>query len=85
MSKSIGENLSGKYSQKLLDQSKQSPTDAIKLLQKAEGTGDLIGNEMAAQITEVSKPLPRNNSKATINKHNKKIPIERYISSEENY
>ena len=34
MSKSIGENLSGKYRQKLLDQSKQSPTDAIKLLQK---------------------------------------------------
>ena len=32
--KSIGKNLSNKYSQKLIDTAKKSTTDAVKLLQK---------------------------------------------------
>ena len=50
-----------KYSQKLLDHTKQSATDAFKtdskgVIQKtAEATGDLIGNKIADRITKVSK------------------------------
>ena len=53
MGKTLGKNLSGKYSKKLLDHAKQSATDAlkstsIKVIQKtAEATGDLIGNKVA--------------------------------------
>ena len=32
--KNVSKNLSSKYSQKLLDHTKQSATDALKLLQK---------------------------------------------------
>ena len=56
VSKNISKDLSCKYSQKLLDHSKQSATDALKLVQKewfkktAEATGDLIGNRVADKI-----------------------------------
>ena len=43
--------MSGKYSQKLLDHAKQSAADV--LFRKA--TGDLIGNNIADRITNVSK------------------------------
>ena len=62
--KKVSENLSGKYSQKLLDHAKQSATDALKttskkLIEKAvEGTGELIGNKIANKITKVSRSLP---------------------------
>ena len=55
----INENLSRKYSQKLLDHAKQSATDALKIspeifIQKTpEATGDLIGNKIASRITKV--------------------------------
>ena len=65
MGKSIGKiirkNVSGKYSQKLLDHAKKFATDALKtsskqVIQKtAEVTGDLIGNKIANRITIVSK------------------------------
>ena len=65
MGKSIGKiirkNVSGKYSQKLLDHAKKFATDALKtsskqVIQKtAEATGDLIGNKIANRITIVSK------------------------------
>ena len=48
--KTISKNLSGKYSQKLLNHAKQSATSALKtnskrVIQKtAEATGDLVGN-----------------------------------------
>ena len=51
--KNISKNLSSKYNQKLLDNSKLSATDALKttwkrVIQKtAEATGDLIGNKIA--------------------------------------
>ena len=59
--KNIGENLSNKYGQKLVDCAKKSATDALKTTSKraiqktAEATGDLIGNKIADKITRVSK------------------------------
>ena len=59
--KNMGKSLSNKYCQKLLDSSKKSKTDAIKIaskrvMQKAAGaTGDLIHNKIADKITSVSK------------------------------
>ena len=47
---------------------------------KTEATGDLIGNKIADRITKVSRSSPQNNSETIINKHNKEIPKERYIS-----
>ena len=79
--KSISENLSGKYSQKLPDHAKPSATDAFKTASKrpiqeaAEGTSDLIGNKIADRIIKVSK-----SSKAAINEHDKEIHKERYTS-----
>ena len=59
--KDISKVLSGKYSQKLLDHSKQYATDVFKTASKraiqktAEATGDLIGNKTANKITRLSK------------------------------
>ena len=81
--------MSGKYSQKLLGHAKKFVTDALKtsskqIIQKtAEGTGDLIGNKTANKITKLSKNSPQNNSETITNEHDKEIPKERYISSEE--
>ena len=61
MSKNIGKNLSGKYSQKLLDSAETSTIDAIKTTSKranqktAEATGDLIVNKIVDRITNSSK------------------------------
>ena len=85
--KNMGENLSNKYSQKLLDTAKKSTTDPIKTASKraiqktAEVTGDLIGNKIADKITNISKKsnkkLP-NEEDVEINIHKK-----RYISPKE--
>ena len=54
-------SLSNKYGQKLLDSTKKSTTDAMKIASKraiqktAEATGDLISNKIADKITSVSK------------------------------
>ena len=59
--KNMGESLSSKYGQKLLDTAKKSATDAIKTASKraiqktAEATGDLTGNKIADKITSISK------------------------------
>ena len=56
MSKNIGKNLSGKYTQELLDHTKQSATDALKTASKraiqktAETNGDLMGNKIINKI-----------------------------------
>ena len=94
--KIISKNLSSKYSsgmlamhQKLLDQVKQSATDAIKTASKrsiqkiAEATGDLIGNKTADKITNVLKNLQQNNSETVTNKPDKEILKERHVSAEE--
>ena len=50
------QNLSSKYSPKLLHDAKQSATDALKtaskrtIQQKAEATGDLTGNKIPKKI-----------------------------------
>ena len=57
----MGKSLSNKYSQKRLDNSKKSATDAIKTDSKraiqitSEATGDLIGNKIADKITNFSR------------------------------
>ena len=87
--KNISKNLSGKYSQKLLDYAKQSAIDAFKATSKkviqktAEATGNLTGNKNADKITKISKTLQENNSETITNEHDKEIPKEKYISTEE--
>ena len=85
----VAENLSNKYSQKLLDTTKKSTTDAIKSALKraiqrtAEAIGDLIGNKIANKITNNSKKssielhLQNNESNEEI-----ETPKQRYISPE---
>ena len=88
--KSIGKNLSNKYSQKLLDTARKSTTDTLKTASKrgiqktAEATGDLVGKKIADKITSVSKKsnkeLPNNDETedVEITAHKK-----RYVSPEE--
>ena len=88
MGKNIGKhrskNVSGKYSQKVLDHAKKSATNALKISSKriiqktAEATGHLIDNKIAYRIAKVSQNSQQNNSK-----NNNQIPKERYISPEE--
>ena len=90
MGKSTGENISknisGKYSQKLLDHAKQSVIDTLettskRVIQKlAEATGDLIGNKSVNTIMKVSRSSPQNSSETITNEHDKEISKERYIS-----
>ena len=89
--KNISKNLSSKYSpgmlaacEKILNQAKQSATDALKsaskrVIQKtAKATADLIENKIADKITRVSKTFPKNNSGTS----EEEIPREKYISPE---
>ena len=61
--KNMGKSLSNKYGQELLDSAKKSTTDAVKTASKraiqktAEGTGDLIANKIADEIS-ISKKKP---------------------------
>ena len=43
----------------------------------------MIGNEIANKIKRVSKNLQQNNLETIANEHDKEIPKERYVSSEE--
>ena len=63
--------LSGKYSQKLLDHTKNSATDALKTSSEAI---DLIGNIIADRTMKVSKHSPPNNLETVTNNHDKEIP-----------
>ena len=64
--KILTKNLSGKYSQEILDLAKQSETDGIKTsskraLQKiAEATSDLIGSKTANKIKRASEKVSKN-------------------------
>ena len=44
---------------------------------------NLIGNKIANKIKKAPKTTQENNSETVINKHDKEIPKERYISTEE--
>ena len=65
----MGNNLSYKYGQKLLDIAKKSTMDAIKTASKraiqktAKVTGDLIGNKIANNQTSVLKKSSAENFK----------------------
>ena len=88
----MGNSLSNKYGQKLIDSSKKFTTDAIKTTSKreiqkiAEAIGDLIGNKIADKTKIVSKKktdkeLPNDKTKeedVEITTHKK-----RYITPEE--
>ena len=77
MDKNIGKNrskkLSSKYNEKLLDHAKQPATDALKTISKrlikerADATGELIGNRIADRIIKVSKTSPQNSRKLLYN------------------
>ena len=64
--KNVGNNLSTKYGQKIIDTTKKSAMDAIKTASKrtiqktAEATGDLIGNKIADEITNIPKKSTKN-------------------------
>ena len=89
MVKNIGTNLSFIYNQKLFDHAKQSTTDALKTSSKrviqtmVQATGDVIGNEIASRITKVLRRPLQNNSETITDEHDKEIPKEKHISSEE--
>ena len=61
MSKNIGKNLSGNYSQNVLDRVKKSTTDAIKTASrekfKKKQKKHLIGNKITDRTKSVSKEL----------------------------
>ena len=89
--KTIGKNISSKYSQKLVDSAKISATDGTKTASKktipktAKATGDLIGNKIDFSTELHSKKFPRElySKELLSNEANNEIPKERYISPQE--
>ena len=77
----FAENMSDKYSQKLVDTAKKSAKDAIKTASKraiqksAEATGDLVGNKIADKIRSASKKSLKNH---TMKKYNQLKLIMKY-------
>ena len=75
----------------------KSKTDALKTSSKrvvqktVEATDDLTGNKIAkaiaesydSKITKILKNSQQNNSESVTNEHDKEIPKEKYLSSEE--
>ena len=55
-----------------------------RVFKKQQKQLNLIGNKIANTITNVSKPLTQNYSKA-INEHDDEMPKKRYISPEERW
>ena len=86
--KNRGKHLSNKYSQKIIDTTKKSTTDAINTVSQraaqktAEAMGDLVGNKIADKITSTSekstKKLPITDEDTELSTRKK-----RYISPEE--
>ena len=60
--KNISKNLSSKYSQKLLDYTKQSATDALKTAWIRAIQKNDWNDKIADNIATVSKTSPQNNS-----------------------
>ena len=60
MAKNDGKNLSGKYSQKLVDNIEKYAADSLETISKmaiqktAEAAGDLIGNKISDNISSIS-------------------------------
>ena len=76
--------MSNKYNKKLIDSAKISATNALKTASKragaktAKAAGDLIGDEIANEITSHSKKTALENNEVFREK-----PEEKYISPEE--
>ena len=75
----MGRNVSSKYSEKLLDHAADTfKTASKRAIQKtAETTGDLIGNNIADKIKNVSKTSPQYNLET-----NEEMLTEKYIFPE---
>ena len=77
--KNKAKNLSAKYSQKLLDNTKQCSTDVRKTVLKreiqktAETTSDLIGNKIKSlmKLQKSSRISPQNSLETAKNEHDK--------------
>ena len=86
---SLSTNLSSKCSKKLLDNAKEYATSALKTVSKratqktVDATGNSTGSQIADRITKFSKTSPQNNLETVTNEHDKEVPKERYITSEE--
>ena len=69
--KKISKNVSGKYSQKLIDHAKQFAADALKTASKSAiqkisvASGNLTGNKIANRIIKFSKTSQQNNSETS--------------------
>ena len=69
--KKISKNVSGKYSQKLIDHAKQFAADALKTASKSAiqkisvASGNLTVNKIANRIIKVSKTSQHNNSETS--------------------
>ena len=69
--KKISKNVSGKYSQKLIDHANQFAADALKTASKSAiqkisvASGNLTGNKIANRIIKVSKTSQQNNSETS--------------------
>ena len=83
--------MSHKYSQILLDHTRQSATNAHKTVPKREEFRkqhkqlviQLVIKSLK-KVTITSKTLQKDNSETLTNEHQKEIPKERYISPREN-
>ena len=77
--KNLGESLSNKYGQKVLDSAKKiynrcNKNSIKKAIQKtAEATGDLIGNKFADKIISLSTEL-HSKKNSTTELHSKELP-----------
>ena len=89
--KSMGKNLSNKYSQNFLDRAKNFTKDAIKTSSKraiqktTEATGDFIDNKIADEITNVSKELHSKMSSATLRSKNDDANSEIEVAEKDTY
>ena len=87
MSKHIGKSISKTWSSKynLLDNGKQSATDAFKTASKrsiqklSEATGDLLCQKIADKALKASKTLPKNNTETVTNEYDQEISKERHV------
>ena len=75
--KNISKSLSGKYSQKRLDDAKQSTRDPFETASKraiqktSEVTCDLTGNKIFNRVRKVLKKIQQDNSETVTNGHEK--------------
>ena len=87
--KNISKNVSGKYSQKHLEQAKKLQQMHLKLLQKQSFKNQLrqlviwLVIKLLTESRKFQEIYKKNNSEAVTNEHEKEIPKEEYMSSEE--